>query len=162
MVTRHHVKRHIRRVRREAIPHRIVLILFFKFVYLAGLGFLLVFLFTTQRPQELAVFKGTPYILLLVALFFILFSIWELKALLGSWRRSFRLLAWFTLIPGILGALLAIFGEKVIFAIFTNVPEEAQGLVATYIKEKIPQIWILTIGYILISIGFFSISKKFK
>lgn len=157
------VKRQARKIKKQLEPHnlkqrldpqRIVVIKFFKFLYIAGLTFLLLMLFTTQRPRQLAVFKGTPHFLGAVAIIFIVYSVIELKSMLGSWKKVCRKLAVFTLIPGILGVLFAIFGET-LFLI-------RSPIAAIYIREVIPKVWVLTIAYVTIGIGFYVFSKKLK
>ena len=153
---RKHVKNHARKLKKRIDPQRIAVIKFFKFLYLTGLTFLLLFIFTTQRPEQIAVFKATPIIVLFISIFFIIYSIKELYMLLGTWKRTCKRLAIFTLIPGVLGILLALFGENIFFR---NIPSQ---IAADYIKKIVPKVWILTIGYIIVGVFLYVLSKKLK
>jgi len=152
------IKPHVKKIKKRIAPQRMLLIYFLKFIYLTGLTFLILYLFTTERPEQLTVVKATPYILFFVALGFIIVSVMELRVILGTWKRTFRRLALFTLIPGILGAALAIFGEQLFFTIFPDTPAQ---IVTDYINRIAPKIWILTVAFIFVGFFFYQFSKKF-
>ena len=151
------LKKHYRRY--EHVPHRIAIIGLFKFLYLTGLTFLILFLFSTQRPTELVIFRGTPYILFFIALILIIVSILELKKFLVTWRRTFRRIALFTLLPGILGIIVTISGESILTYLFKDIP---LPIIESYLRSITPQLWILTVAYIVVSIFFYKFSQKFE
>ena len=121
--------------------------------------FLILFLFSTQRPTELVIFRGTPYILFFIALILIIVSIFGLKKFLVTWRRTFRRIALFTLLPGILGIIVTISGESILTYLFKDIP---LPIIESYLRSITPQLWILTVAYIVVSIFFYKFSQKFE
>lgn len=155
------MRRSIKKKIREAkkAPHKLAITYLYNFTYMAGLSFLILFIFSTQRPEALIGFNAAPYTLFFLSIALIAFSVLRLKIYRVTWRRTFRGLATITLFPGVLGLIATLWGETILVKFFTDIP---LPLVQSYLQKKTPQLLTLTIGYFLIGLGLYQLSEKFK
>ena len=133
------------------------------FLYILGLSFIIPYLLSSQLPEEIAVkysstFFLTGSIILIVISIIITFII--KKEDLGSTLKS---LGYYSLVPGILSILTAIFGKELLINFLTKYATTAlQPVITTYINSKITKLWFLTIAYILLGIILYLIGRKLK
>ena len=134
----------------------------FSFLYIIGLSFIIPYLLSTQLPEELATRYSS-------ANFLIISIILLLTAIIGTFiireeelGKTFKSLGFYSLIPGILSVITALFGKDLLINLLTKYNKAFEPLIISYINSKITKLWFLTAAYIVLGIAFYYIGRKLK
>lgn len=127
--------------------------LFFRFLYLTGLTAIIPAVVINAAPTELAILTGTPFSIMVAAIFLVVVGISGTLKLYGSDRDGCNALAWTTLFPGFLALGVSFGVDKIIRSLVTMFAFDLtriQSLVELYIEKAIPHVWFLILGYVAI------------
>jgi len=134
----------------------------FSFFYVLGLSFIIPFLLATYLPEEMAV-KYSSLNFLIISV--ILLSI----AVIGTFitreeelSRTFRSLAFYSLVPGVISLATTVFGKDFLINILTKYNKALEPIIIIYINSKITKLWFLTAAYIVLGLILFYISRKLR
>lgn len=125
----------------------------FRTLYLTGLTAIIPAVVINAAPTELAFLQGTPFNIMVAAIFLVVVGTLGIFDLHGKGKEGFNALALTTLIPG--GIAIAItFGLD---SIITNLLgwmlpdiEQLQIMIDLYIERAIPRVGFLILGYVSI------------
>ncbi len=79
-----------------------------------------------------------------------------------SLAKTFKSLAYYSLVPGLLSLLTTIFGKDFLINFLTKYTKALEPVVTVYINTKIPKLWFLTIAYLLLGVILYFIARKLK
>lgn len=145
---------------------RFIIRYFFKFLYTLGLVFLLLFLSTTKAPSELGLWQGTPAMLAGIASVLLIIGVVGVYfSCQRAWGKTLRSLGLWTLLPGVIGILISVYGVNLIYSFMEGLVslDVAKPIIDGYIIRRVPQIFILTIAYIIIGLFLYisGVRKRF-
>lgn len=130
----------------------------FRFLYFAGLTFLIPYILSLNIPGKVFFFTGSPHYLLYIALACIIVGIIGIHAIHGDTAAGCKTLGYITLIPILLSLIVLIFGTGII----TNIGEKYARLqpLINYWLAGIPNAWYLLTAYMVIAITWFIVGKR--
>ncbi len=134
-------------------------------MYFFGLSILILFFLAHDIPQNLVISYGGRIGLLVTALVLAVGGFFAVFIITQDQKKSFRRLAWVTLIPAVLSLAIAIFGKATLLAILERYVFEfkrIEPLVLTYLDRTVPKIQILTAAYLFLGFLFLYVGLRKK
>lgn len=142
-----------------------VMMIFFKFLYISGLAFIIPYVLALQLPPAIIVLSGTRHAMLAIAIFLVLFSFYGVFSQ-NRYRlnKTLKQMGIMTLVPGLLSLFFSLFGEYILLAIAKTLENYStiNELVMTYIDHAIIKVRILTLCFIFLGIILYYAGGKIK
>ena len=131
-------------------------------IYLLGLTALIPAVVINAAPTELGFWSGTPLIISFLAVLLVVFSVWRIMRLHKNHEAAFKALGWTTFFPGILSIAVSMgitgMVSNIVYSILPDLVE-IQAIIDLYLRQVVPHVWFLTLGYISVGAVWYLMAK---